>query len=69
MKYRRGGREKDRETFLVPHAGNATKTTEEEMEIKENGGGVHSSMIYLTYCKNFCKCYSVPPTQHNNNNN
>jgi hypothetical protein len=22
--------------------------------------GVNSSMIYLIYCKNFCKCYNVP---------
>jgi hypothetical protein len=27
--------------------------------IKENGEGVNSSIIYLTYCKNFCKC--TPP--------
>jgi hypothetical protein len=26
--------------------------------------GVNSSMIYLIYCKNFCKCHNVP--QHNN---
>jgi hypothetical protein len=32
-------------------------------EIKENGGRVNSSMIYLRYCKNFCKCHNVP--QHN----
>jgi hypothetical protein len=37
---------------------------------KENGGrGVNSSMIYLIYCKNFCKCHNVPPTQHNNKKN
>jgi hypothetical protein len=29
--------------------------------IKENGGGVNSSMMYLTYCKNFCKCHNIPP--------
>jgi hypothetical protein len=23
--------------------------------------GVNSSMIYLIYCKNFCKCHNVPP--------
>jgi hypothetical protein len=34
--------------------------------IKENDGGVNSSMIYLTYCKNFCKCHNIP--QHNNKN-
>jgi hypothetical protein len=28
--------------------------------MKENGEGVNSSMIYLTYCKNFCKCHNVP---------
>jgi hypothetical protein len=26
--------------------------------IKENGGGVNSSMIY---CKNFCKCHNEHP--------
>jgi hypothetical protein len=25
------------------------------------GGGVNSTMIYLIYCKNFCKCHNVPP--------
>jgi hypothetical protein len=30
-------------------------------EIKKNGGGVNSSMIYLIYCKNFCKCHYIPP--------
>jgi hypothetical protein len=29
--------------------------------IKENDGGVNSNMIYLIYCKNFCKCLNVPP--------
>jgi hypothetical protein len=24
-------------------------------------GGGNSSMIYLIHCKNFCKCYNVPP--------
>jgi hypothetical protein len=28
--------------------------------IKENDGRVDSSMIYLIYCKNFCKCHNVP---------
>jgi hypothetical protein len=23
--------------------------------------GVNSSMIYLLYCRNFCKCYNIPP--------
>jgi hypothetical protein len=23
--------------------------------------GINSSMIYLIYCKNFCKCHNVPP--------
>jgi hypothetical protein len=23
--------------------------------------GVSSSMIYLIYCKNLCKCHNVPP--------
>jgi hypothetical protein len=25
------------------------------------GGGVNSNMTYLIHCKNFCKCYNVPP--------
>jgi hypothetical protein len=29
--------------------------------VKENGGGVYSTMIY---CKTFCKCHNVPPAQH-----
>jgi hypothetical protein len=29
-----------------------------EEGIKENDGGVNSTMIY---CKNFCKCHNVPP--------
>jgi hypothetical protein len=29
-------------------------------KIKENGGGVNSTMIFLIYCKNFCKCHNVP---------
>jgi hypothetical protein len=23
--------------------------------------GVNSSMVYLIYCENLCKCYNVPP--------
>jgi hypothetical protein len=34
--------------------------------VKENDGGVNSSMIYLIYHKNICTCHNVPPTQHNN---
>jgi hypothetical protein len=34
-----------------------------EKEIKENGGGVNSSMIYSIYCKSFCKCHNVPSAQ------
>jgi hypothetical protein len=34
-----------------------------EVEKKENGGGVNSSMIHLIYCKNFCKFHNVPPAQ------
>jgi hypothetical protein len=30
-------------------------------EVKENGGRVNSSMIYLIHCKNLCKCHNVPP--------
>jgi hypothetical protein len=29
-------------------------------EIKENAGGVNST---ITYCKNFGKCHNVPPVQ------
>jgi hypothetical protein len=36
-----------------------------EGEVKENGGGMNSSLTYLIYCKNFYKCHNVPPTQHN----
>jgi hypothetical protein len=31
--------------------------------IKDNDGGMNSTMIYLIYCKNFCKCHNVPPAQ------
>jgi hypothetical protein len=34
----------------------------EEGGIKENGGGVNSSMMYLIYCKDLCKYYNVPPS-------
>jgi hypothetical protein len=27
----------------------------------ESNGVGNSSMIYLIYCKNLCKCYNVPP--------
>jgi hypothetical protein len=30
---------------------------------KENEGRVNSSMIYLIYCKNFCKYHNVSPAQ------
>jgi hypothetical protein len=26
--------------------------------------GVNTTMMYLIYCKNFCKCHDVPPAQH-----
>jgi hypothetical protein len=29
--------------------------------MKENVGGMNSSMIYLMYCKKFCKCHLIPP--------
>jgi hypothetical protein len=29
--------------------------------IKESGGGVNLSMIYLIHCKNFYKYHNVPP--------
>jgi hypothetical protein len=29
-------------------------------EIKESGGRVNSSMMYLVHCKNLCKCHNVP---------
>jgi hypothetical protein len=35
-----------------------------KMWIKENDGGVNSTMIYLIQCKNFYKCQCTP-TQHN----
>jgi hypothetical protein len=31
--------------------------------IKGNGGGVNSTIIYLIYYKNFCKCHNVPSAQ------
>jgi hypothetical protein len=31
-----------------------------EERIKEHGGGVNSSMIYLINCKNSYKCHNVP---------
>jgi hypothetical protein len=31
-----------------------------EVGIKESIEKVKSSMIYLMYCKNFCKCHDVP---------
>jgi hypothetical protein len=31
--------------------------------------GVNSSMIYLIYCKNFCKCHNVPPPSTTIKNN
>jgi hypothetical protein len=30
-----------------------------EGEIKENGVGVNSNVIYLIHCKNSCKCHNV----------
>jgi hypothetical protein len=32
--------------------------------IKENDGEGNSSMIYLIYYNNFCKCHNVLPAQH-----
>jgi hypothetical protein len=32
-------------------------------EIKGNGRGVNTSVIYLIYCKKFCKWHNVPPPQ------
>jgi hypothetical protein len=29
--------------------------------MKKSNGGDDSSMIYLIYCKNPCKCHNVPP--------
>jgi hypothetical protein len=31
--------------------------------IKWTDGGADSSMIFLIYCKNFCKCHNIPPSQ------
>jgi hypothetical protein len=25
--------------------------------------GMNSSIMYLIYCKNFCKCHNVPPAK------
>jgi hypothetical protein len=38
------------------------------MGIKENGEGINSSMIYLRYFKNVCKCHNVllPSTTNTN---
>jgi hypothetical protein len=30
-------------------------------KMEENGGGGEFNIIYLIYCKNFCKCHNVPP--------
>jgi hypothetical protein len=38
------------------------------VEIKGDDERVNTSMIYLVYCKKICKCHSVFPTQHKNNN-
>jgi hypothetical protein len=27
----------------------------------ESSGGMNTCVIYLTHCKNFCKCHNVPP--------
>jgi hypothetical protein len=32
-----------------------------ERGMKESGGGLNSSMMYLIHSKNFYKCHSVPP--------
>jgi hypothetical protein len=34
-----------------------------ERGMKENDEEVNSRIIYLIYCKNFCKCHNVPPAQ------
>jgi hypothetical protein len=31
--------------------------------IKENDGGINSTIIYSIYCKNFYKWYNVPSAQ------
>jgi hypothetical protein len=38
-----------------------TITGVEGGEMKENGGGMNSTMIYLTYYKNFCKRHNAYP--------
>jgi hypothetical protein len=35
-----------------------------ERGIKENEEGDKFNMIYLTYCKNICKCHHVPPANN-----
>jgi hypothetical protein len=30
-------------------------------ELRKNGRGINSNMLYLMYCKNFCKCHNIYP--------
>jgi hypothetical protein len=32
-------------------------------KLKENTGGVNSSVVYVIYCTDFCKCHNVRPDQ------
>jgi hypothetical protein len=36
-------------------------TSQSEMQRKRIVDGINSSVIYLIYCKNFCKCHNVFP--------
>jgi hypothetical protein len=33
----------------------------------ENGEVMNSSLIYLKYCKSFCKCHDIPPSSKQQN--
>jgi hypothetical protein len=51
------GKEEGRESFLGSHTFANLHLHKTENEMME---GVNSTMMY---CKNFCKCHSVPPVQ------
>jgi hypothetical protein len=38
----------------------STANKRRQTGVKENGGGVNSTMIY---CEHFCKCHNAPPEQ------
>jgi hypothetical protein len=45
------------------HVNGPVETVPGMGEIKESDEGVNSTVINLTYYKNFCKCHNVPPAQ------